>query len=147
LSPRQQTPQSQLLLPRDNRKYREHTLKAVLDKHTFSPRISSKNAAFAARKYERILQQAGDLYEGDSGGLRSARSADRVQPLDGKTSGAADVHSPTSKLSEAPGSIKKKDQATADPKRQISTAVAQLQETFQANKKIRIDKEQNVNLI
>ena len=52
-----QTHETLNMIPIDGRKYKEHTIKHVIDQHSFKPKVSNYNATIANKRYERIKEQ------------------------------------------------------------------------------------------
>jgi hypothetical protein len=73
LSPRlqldKQTHETLNMIPVDGRKYKEHTIKDVIDQHTFKPKITNKYDKAIELRYARIQEQMQDDF----------RSVDKVR--------------------------------------------------------------------
>lgn len=73
LSPRlqldRQTHETLNMIPVDGRKYKEHTIKDVIDQHTFKPKITNKYDKAVELRYARLKEQMQDDF----------RSVDKVR--------------------------------------------------------------------
>lgn len=45
------------MIPVDGRKYKEETIKTIIDQHTFKPKINDKCTQIVNKRYAKLMQQ------------------------------------------------------------------------------------------